>query len=65
MTRRLQSFAGYLGLAVVFVWDGAMSEMFLLISVFRVFFCWYYYRDYILAWGLGAGLLFYGVLRSW
>ena len=56
---RLQWLAGYLGLALVFVWGGAQGRG-RLISGFREF-CSSIGGAFILAVGLGAGLSFYGV----
>ena len=58
----LQSFEGYLGLALVFLWNGALRH--------RCNFCFQEFFAsigilFILVGGgeLGAGLSFYGVLR--
>ena len=56
-----QSFTGYSGLALVFVWGGALrvgGGGF--ISIFRGFFA-SVGGVFVLAGGLGAGLSFYGV----
>ena len=50
----LQWLTGYLGLALVFVWDGAQREAF-------SFYFSSVNKAFILAGGLGAGLSFYGV----
>ena len=55
-----QSVSGYLGLVLVFVWGGALREGGGLNRFFGGFFAsvgW----AFILARGLGGGLLFYGV----
>ena len=56
--RRLQWLSGYLGLALVFVWSGAWGRG--LASVFGGFLA-SVNKIFILAWGLGTGLLFYWV----
>ena len=59
----LQQFAGYLGLTLLFMWDSALREG--LLSVFQEIFA-SVNKIFILAGGLAAGLLFYGIFRvSW
>ena len=56
--RRLQWLREYLGLALVFVWGSAHGGG--LTSVFKGFLA-SVDKIFILAWGLGTGLLFYWV----
>ena len=54
----VQSVAGYLGLALASVWDGALQER------FYCYFCDFFASIngiFILACGMGARLSFYGV----